>query len=80
MNQKPSLLSDLQQSIQQVLQRSPARDVEKNLKAMLSQGFAKLDLLTREEFEIQSEVFARTRAKLEALEARVAELESRLKP
>ncbi len=80
MNQKPSLLSDLQQSIQQVLQRSPARDVEKNLKAMLSQGFAKLDLLTREEFEIQSEVLARTRAKLEALEARVAELESRLKP
>lgn len=79
MDPKPSLLSDLQQSIHEVLQRSPARDVEKNLKAMLSQGFAKLDLLTREEFEIQSEVLARTRAKLEALEARVAELESRLK-
>jgi len=79
MNPKPSLLSDLQQSIHEVLQRSPARDIEKNLKAMLNQGFAKLDLLTREEFEIQSEVLARTRAKLEALEARVAELESRLK-
>jgi len=80
MNTKPSFLSELQARISEVLQRSPARDVEKNLKAMLSQGFAKLDLLTREEFEIQSEVLARTRAKLEALEARVAELESRLKP
>ncbi len=79
MDPKPSFLSELQQRIHEVLQRSPAADVEKNLKAMLSQGFAKLDLLTREEFEIQSEVLARTRAKLEALEARVAELESRLK-
>jgi BMFP domain-containing protein YqiC len=49
------------------------------MKAMLNQGFSKLDLLTREEFEIQSEVLQRTRARLEALEARVAELESRLK-
>ena len=49
------------------------------MKAMLNHGFSKLDLLTREEFEIQSEVLQRTRARLEALEARVAELESRLK-
>ena len=76
MNPRPSLLSDLQHNIQEVLQRSPARDLEKNLKAMLNQGFAKLDLLTREEFELQAEVLARTRAKLEALEKRVAELET----
>ena len=80
MNTKPSFLSELQTRISEVLQQSPARDLEKNMKAMLNQGFAKLDLLTREEFEIQSEVLARTRARLEALEARVAELESRLKP
>ena len=79
MNTKPSFLSELQSRISEVLQQSPARDLEKNMKAMLNQGFAKLDLLTREEFEIQSEVLARTRAKLEALEARVAELEARLK-
>ena len=79
MNPKPSFLSELQASISEVLKRSPAGDLEKNLKAMLNQGFARLDLLTREEFEIQSEVLARTRAKLEALEARVAELESRLR-
>ena len=80
MNAKPSFLSELQSRISEVLQQSPARDLEKNMKAMLNQGFAKLDLLTREEFEIQSEVLARTRARLETLEARVAELEARLKP
>ncbi len=79
MNPTPSFLSELQDRIQQVLQQSPAKDLEKNMKAMLNQGFAKLDLLTREEFEVQAEVLARTRAKLEALETRVAELEARLK-
>ena len=76
----PSFLTELQDRIQQVLQQSPAKDLEKNMKAMLNQGFSKLDLLTREEFEVQAEVLARTREKLEALEARVAELEARTKP
>ncbi|MCF8163347.1 MAG: accessory factor UbiK family protein [Sulfuritalea sp.] len=79
MNNKLSFLSELQTKISEVLQQSPAKDIEKNMKAMLNQGFSKLDLLTREEFDIQSEVLQRTRARLEALEARVAELESRLK-
>ena len=61
------------------MQQSPAADLEKNLKALMSQGFAKLDLLTREEFDVQTEVLARTRAKLELLEARVAELEAQKK-
>jgi BMFP domain-containing protein YqiC len=79
MNNKLSFLSELQTKISEVLQQSPAKDIEKNMKAMLNQGFSKLDLLTREEFDIQSEVLQRTRARLEALETRVAELESRLK-
>jgi BMFP domain-containing protein YqiC len=79
MNTRLSFLSELQTKISEVLQQSPAKDIEKNMKAMLNQGFSKLDLLTREEFDIQSEVLQRTRARLEALEARVAELESRLK-
>ena len=79
MNNRLSFLSELQTKISEVLQQSPAKDIEKNMKAMLNQGFSKLDLLTREEFEIQSDVLQRTRARLEALEARVAELESRLK-
>jgi BMFP domain-containing protein YqiC len=76
---KPSFLAELQDKVQQVLQQSPAKDVEKNMKAMLNQGFARLDLLTREEFDVQAEVLARTRTKLEALEARVAVLESQHK-
>jgi BMFP domain-containing protein YqiC len=79
MNNRLSFLSELQTKIGEVLQQSPAKDIEKNMKAMLNQGFSKLDLLTREEFDIQSEVLQRTRARLEVLEARVAELESRLK-
>lgn len=79
MADKPSFLQELQSKINQVMQQSPAKDLEKNMKAMLNQGFSKLDLLTREEFDVQAEVLARTRAKLEALEARVAELENRLK-
>jgi BMFP domain-containing protein YqiC len=51
--------------------------VEKNLKAMLSAFFARLDLVTREEFDIQRQVLLRTREKLEKLEAQLAELEQR---
>jgi hypothetical protein len=54
----------------------PAKDIEKNMRALLAQGFAKLDLVTREEFDVQTQVLARTREKLAALEARVAELEA----
>lgn len=58
---------------------SPAKDLEKNMRALLAQGFAKLDLVTREEFDVQAQVLARTREKLTALEARVAELEAQRK-
>lgn len=76
---KASLLNELQSKIGQLMQQSPAADLEKNLKALMNQGVAKLDLLTREEFDVQTEVLARTRAKLEQLEARVAELEAQKK-
>jgi len=76
---KNNFFNDLQSKINQVIENSPIKDVEKNVKAMMTQGFSKLDLVTREEFDIQAQVLARTRAKLEALEARVAELEVLLK-
>jgi hypothetical protein len=76
---KPNFFNDLQAKISHAIENSPAKDLEKNMKAMLSQGFSKLDLVTREEFEIQVQVLAKTREKLEALEARVAELEAQLK-
>jgi BMFP domain-containing protein YqiC len=52
-------------------------DLEKNFRAVLQSAFAKMDLVTREEFEVQKGVLAKTRQKLEALEARVHELENR---
>ena len=73
----PNFFNDLQAKINQVLETSPAKDIEKNVKSMMSQGFAKLDLVTREEFDIQAQVLAKTRSKLEALEARVAEFETK---
>ncbi len=72
------ILDDLSARISEFLAASPAKDVQKNLQALLSAAFARLDLATREELEIQAKVLARTREKLSELEARVAELESRL--
>lgn len=63
--------------IKEVLANSPVHDIEKNIRAMLAATFARLDLVTREEFDIQSEVLARTREKLLRLEARLAELEKK---
>ena len=60
-----------------ILARSPAADLEKNLRALLQSAFSRLDLVTREEFDVQREVLARTRAKLPELEAKLAELEGR---
>ena len=76
---KANFFNDLQAKISQAIENSPAKDIEKNVKAMLTQGFSRLDLVTREEFDIQSQVLAKTRAKLDALEARVAELEAQLR-
>ena len=56
---------------------SPAADIEKNIRAALSGFFAKLDLVTREEFEVQQAVLVRTREKLDKLEAQVAALEKK---
>ena len=71
------LIDDLSERINAFLRNTPAADVQKNAKAMLTQTFAKMDLVTREEFDIQAQVLARTREKLAALEARLAEIEKR---
>jgi BMFP domain-containing protein YqiC len=73
-----TFFNDLQGKINQALESTPAKDIERNVKAMMTQGFSKLDLVTREEFDIQAQVLAKTRAKLEALELRVVELEAKL--
>ncbi|ALS60167.1 phosphoheptose isomerase [Pandoraea iniqua] len=74
---KPNeILQDMQAKVSEMLKQSPAKDIERNVKSLLNQGFTRLDLVTREEFDVQAQVLARTREKLEALEKRVAALES----
>jgi BMFP domain-containing protein YqiC len=78
LNTKP--FDELAAKIGQALQNSPAKDIEKNVKTMLSSGLARLDLVPRAEFDVQAQVLLKTREKLEALERRLAELEARLPP
>jgi BMFP domain-containing protein YqiC len=78
MKQPNDMFNDFQAKMGELLKNSPAKDIEKNMKAMLSQGFSKLDLVTREEFDTQTQVLVRTRARLEELEQRVAKLEAKL--
>ena len=73
---KVESLDDLARRIGNLIESSPARDVEKNVKALLQSGLQRLDLVSRQEFDLQAQVLLRSREKLEALEARVAELEA----
>jgi BMFP domain-containing protein YqiC len=73
--QATRFIDELTAKMSQLAATSPARDVEKNFRALLSAGFARLDVVTREEFDVQTKLLMRTLEKLAALEARLAELE-----
>jgi BMFP domain-containing protein YqiC len=75
MNDK--LLAELSARLAALAASNPAKDLEKNFRGMLSSTFSKLDLVTREEYDVQARLLARAKEKLAALEARVTELESR---
>ncbi|ASP18172.1 accessory factor UbiK family protein [Neisseria sp. 23W00296] len=70
------ILEEVSAKISATIAESPAKDVEKNVKAMLGSAFNKMDLVTREEFDIQQQVLIKTRTKLAELEARLAKLEA----
>ncbi len=67
---------ELSAKLSDLVKNSPAKDIEKNARALLMQGFAKLDLITREEFDVQAQMLTRTREQLILLELRVTELEA----
>ncbi|MEQ1772832.1 MAG: accessory factor UbiK family protein [Burkholderiales bacterium] len=69
------LLDDINKKINELLANTPAADVQKNMRALLQSTFAKLDLVTREEFDVQRAVLLRAREKITQLEARLVELE-----
>ncbi|MFC2352184.1 accessory factor UbiK family protein [Eikenella halliae] len=70
------ILDEFAGKIGNAIAESPVKDVEKNVKTLLGSTFGKLDLVTREEFDIQQQVLIKTREKLAALEARLAKLEA----
>ena len=70
-------LDEITRKIGDAIKASPAKDLQKNVRAMLQSNLARLDLVTRDEFALQTHLLLRTREKLEAMEARVAELEAR---
>lgn len=73
----PKIFEELSARLSALIAASPAADIEKNARALLSSFFAKLDLVSREEFDIQAQVLIRTREKIKALEARLDALEKR---
>ncbi|MEC5206222.1 accessory factor UbiK family protein [Vogesella urethralis] len=74
------LFDEISNKISETIAASPAKDLEKNVKAMMAATFSRMDLVTREEFDIQQEVLAQTRAQLSALEQRLAQLEAAAQP
>ena len=68
-------LDEISKKVNELLANTPAADVQKNLRALLQATFAKLDLVTREEFDVQRAVLLRAREKITQVEARLAELE-----
>jgi len=69
-------VEDLSAKLRETLSRSPAGDLEKNIHALLQSAFTKLALVSREEFDVQTEVLRQTREKLDALERQLSTLET----
>lgn len=71
-------LEDFQKNLSDLIARSPAADLERNVKAMMGQAFTKMDLITREEFDVQADLLARARERVDQLQTQVQQLEVRV--
>lgn len=78
LNKFQTVAEDVQNKIGDAIRQSPAKDLEKNIRGLVSQGFQKMDLVTRQEFDVQAQVLAKTRAKLEELENKIAAIEKNI--
>jgi len=78
MNRTQQWMEEFQKNISDLIARSPAADLERNMRSMMTQGFAKLDLITREEFDVQTDLLARARTRVDQLATQVQALEARL--
>jgi ubiquinone biosynthesis accessory factor UbiK len=73
-----NFLDEFSKRLGDLFAATPAKDLEKNAKTMFVNMLSRMDLVTREEFDVQREVLARARERLAALENRIADLEARL--
>ncbi|MYN12026.1 accessory factor UbiK family protein [Pusillimonas sp. TS35] len=70
-------IEDFQKNVSDLIAKSPAADIERNVKAMMAQTFSRMDLITRDEFDVQAQLLERALARITALESRVQALEGR---
>ena len=71
-------INDLSNKIRELVKNSPLEELDKNIHALIQGAFTKMELISREEFDVQAEVLRNTREKLEKLELKLAELEDKL--
>lgn len=72
-------INEISSKINELIKSSPIADIEKNVYALIQGTFTKMELVSREEFDIQTEVLRKTREQLTKMEARLTELEAQLK-
>lgn len=72
---RPDWLEEFQKNMSQLIAKSPAADIERNVKAMMAQTFTRMDLVTREEFDVQVDLLDRALQRIAALESRLQALE-----
>ena len=72
------VITDISNKIKELVKNSPLEDMDKNIHALIQGAFTKMELVSREEFDVQAEVLRNTREKLVQLEAKLAELEEKL--
>lgn len=77
MTNRNDWVEDFQKNISELIARSPAADIERNMKAFMTQAFSRLDLVTREEFDVQVQLLERAQQRITALESRLDQLEGR---
>jgi len=78
MNQPKVWFEEFQKNVSELIARSPAADIERNVKAFMGQAFNRMDLVTREEFDIQADLLTRSLARIDTLEKQTQVLEHRL--
>lgn len=75
MNPQNKFFEDFQRNMSDLIAKSPAADIEKNMKAMAAQAFAKMDLITRDEFDIQKQLLEKALVRISELEQKIKEMQ-----